>query len=172
MLTQPPSRAQTARQVTYVVVLAACGILSPLILGLGLLIRHRSANSWDYKERWSGVWAFAIFFGLIYGLIFWFARPFPFLLTAIWLGFHAHRLIDAAEWIAALWAYNGVLLSPAFALVCEALIPRTRRVQMRPRQSLPSVQQARAGEELLAQGFRQVGDDLLVGLPEQSGEHG
>ncbi len=172
MLTQPPSPVQTARRTASVVVLVACGIFSPLMLGLGLLIRYRSTNSWDYKDRWNGVRAFAVFLGLIYGLIFWFVHPFPFLFTAIRFGLQTHHLLSAAEWVAALWAYNGVLLSPACALVYEALAPRTRRVNMRPRQSLSSVRQVRAEEGVLARGFRKAGDDLLVGLPEQLGEHG
>src|SRR5260370_31269180 len=172
MLALPPSPVQTARRTACVVVLVACGIFSPLMLGLGLLIRYRSTNSGDYKERWNGVRAFAVFLGLIYGLIFWFVHPFPFLFTAIRFGLQTHHLLSAAEWVAALWAYNGVLLSPACALVYEALAPRTRRVNMRPRQSLSSVRQVRAEEGVLARGFRKAGDDLLVGLPEQLGEHG
>ncbi len=168
MLTQPPSPVQTARRAASVVVLVACGIFSPLMLGLGLLIRSRSATSWDYQDRWNGVRAFAVFLGLIYGLIFWFAHPFPFVFTAIRLGLQTDHLLSAAAWVAALWAYNGVLLSPACALVYEALAPRTRRVHMRPRQSLSSVRQVRAEEGVQALGKRQARD----ALPEQLGEHG
>src|SRR5260221_11356751 len=111
MLTQPPSPVQTARRAASVVVLVVCGMFSPLMLGVGLLIRSRSATSWDYKDRWSGVRAFAVLLGLIYALIFWFAHPFPFFFTAIWSGLQTHHLLEAFAWVAALWAYNGVLLS-------------------------------------------------------------
>ncbi len=171
MPTPPPSPIQTARRAASVVVLAACGMFSPLMLGLGLLIRSRSTNSWDYQERWNGVRAFAVLLGLIYGLIFWFAHPFPFFFAAIRSGLQTHHLLEAFAWVAALWAYNGVLLSPACALVYEALSPRTRHIQMQQRGRLPSAKQAREETRVAGQGFRQVGD-MLVGFPEYLGEHG
>lgn len=171
MLTQPPSPVQTARRAASVVVLVACGIFSPLGLGLGLLTRWYCSRTWDYKERWAGVWAFVLLFGVIYALILWFKHPFPFLFTAIWLDLRTGHPALAGEWLGILWAYNGILLTPLFALVYEALSPRTQRVRIQSRQRLLSAKQARGEATLTSQGFRQVGD-VLVGFPECLGEHG
>ncbi len=169
MKVQPP--LPVVRRIASSIAFVFCGILAPLGLGLGLLTRWYCSRSWDYKERWAGVWAFAVLFGVIYVLIFWFKHPFPFLFTAIWLDLRADSLMLAGEWLGILWAYNGILLAPLFALVYEALSPRTRRIRMQRRQRLPSAKQAREEARLAGQGFRQVGD-ILVGFPEYLGEHG
>src|SRR5260221_125185 len=169
MKTQPSP--PDVRWIASIVSFVLCGILTPLGLGLGLLTRWYCSRSWDYKERWAGVWAFAVLFGVIYAFIFWFKHPFPFLFTAIWLDLRADHLALAGEWLGILWAYNGILLAPLFALVYEALSPRTRRTRMQRRQRLPSVKQTREEARLAGQGFRQVGD-ILVGLPECLREHG
>ncbi|MBA2681810.1 MAG: hypothetical protein H0U76_25870 [Ktedonobacteraceae bacterium] len=171
MLTQPPRSVQVVRKTIYVVVLAALGITAPFALGLGLLIRRASGESWDYKERWRGVWAFAVLCALIYGLMFRFLHPYPFLFSEILLGLRAHNLGRAVEWMGGLWFYHS-LLAPVVALLCEGLIPTTRRVTMIPRQSLSSPGETRAQEHLLARGFHRIGDQLLAGFPEQLGGHG
>lgn len=171
MLTQPPSSVQRTRSTAFRVVLSICILFSPLMVGLAFFIRSGSANSWDYQERWRGVWASAILLGLVYGLIFWLFRPFTFLLVGIWAGLQLHQFTATLGWLAVLWVYNA-LLSPALAVIYEALVPQTPRIVTSPRQSLPSPQQMRAEEGLRSQGFRQVSNDVLVGFPEKVGEHG
>lgn len=59
-----------------VVVVAACFALPALLAGW--LARWWAARTWDYRERWSGIWAFAVTLGAIYTLIMWCADPLPF----------------------------------------------------------------------------------------------
>ncbi len=108
---------------------------------IGWLARRGAIHTWDYRERWSGIWAFALAFGVIYALIVWLAHPLPFLLDTILRTLHDHVWQRAGYGVAGLWLLN-LLLFPMFALILEGLHPCTQRVHVRPRHLLSSIMDA------------------------------
>lgn len=62
-MAKPASKARRGRRALYVSALVALGVLSPFALGLGLLLRGQAARSFDSKDSWRGIWAFALLGG-------------------------------------------------------------------------------------------------------------
>jgi hypothetical protein len=77
------SKARGVRRALYVSALVALGVLSPFAMGLGLVLRRRAARSFDSRDSWRGIWAFAVLGTLAYGLLSWLLHPLSFLLVAL-----------------------------------------------------------------------------------------
>lgn len=131
-MAKPASKARGGRRVLYVSVLVALVVLSPFALGLGLLLRVRAARSFDRRDSWSGIRAFAVLGALAYGLLSWLLHPLSFLPVALLRALLGGRLAEGMQPLLLLWGYHA-LLAPVCSLVLEALAKSAQEVQLSPR---------------------------------------
>jgi hypothetical protein len=111
-------------------------------LVIALLMWWRASKTWDAREWWSGTWLLTLVCGAIYGGLLYVAHPLPSLLERVvfellrpqWLSQHVGAL-------AQLWGLN-LLLTPACALILEALHPLSRYAHLAPRRPLRPLQAA------------------------------
>ena len=82
-MAKPASKARGGRRAIYVSVLVALGVLSPFAIGLGLVLRWQAARSFDSRDSWRGIWAFAVLGALTYGLLCRLLHPLSFLPVAL-----------------------------------------------------------------------------------------
>jgi hypothetical protein len=129
---RPPQR----RGWRSLLVLLGVGI-SPPALFFGLLLRRVADHSWDSQDRWSGIWAFAIFFIIGYALLAWFGHIY----ALFWHALSFDVLHGSANYtfvvLLEVWIYH-VLLAPVFALVLEWVEPQTRTFIRQPRRPQPA----------------------------------
>src|SRR5713226_5310669 len=147
-MAKPASTARGVRWALYVSVLAALGVLSPFATGLGLVLRGRAARSFDSRDSWRGIWAFAVLGVLAYGLLFWWLHPLLFLLEGVWRAMRSGHLAEGVQPLLLLWGYHA-LLAPILALILEALVKTRQDVQLAPRAVLSKpgdVRQRRPGQ--------------------------
>ena len=126
------SKARGVRRAIYVSVLVAVGVLSPFAIGLGLVLRGQAARSFDSRDSWRGIWAFAVLGALTYGLLCWLLHPLSFLPVALFRALLSGHLAEGVQPLLLLWGYHA-LLAPVFSLVLEALVKTAQEVQLAPR---------------------------------------
>src|SRR5216684_263494 len=131
-MAKPASKARGGRWAIYVSVLVALGVLSPFTIGLGLVLRGQAARSFDSRDSWRGIWAFAVLGVLAYGLLFWLLHPLSFLLVALFRALRFGHLAEVVQPLLLLWGYHA-LLAPGFSLVLEVLVKTTQEFQLAPR---------------------------------------
>jgi hypothetical protein len=102
-MAKPASKARGVRWVMYVSVLMAFGVLSPFTIGLGLVLRGQAARSFDSRDSWRGIWAFAILGVMAYGLLFWLLHPLSFLLVALFRALRFGHLAEGVQPLLLLW---------------------------------------------------------------------
>ncbi len=105
-------------------------------LGVGALIWWRTSKTWDYRERWSGIWVLAIIGLVVYGVITWVAHPLPSLLRALFVDRRENILVAGLEDVGKMWMLH-LCFAPACALILEWLHPLTQRVRLLPRYRVP-----------------------------------
>lgn len=135
----PPRRRLGARQALLVLFLPIAAVLALPSLGIGALIWWRASTTWDYRERWSGVWLMAIVGFLVYGCITWFYPPLPSLFQSLsvdlsHLSKGPRSLVADLRWLGVLWLLH-LCFAPTCALILEGLHPLSKRVSMLPRAS-------------------------------------
>src|SRR6266704_724612 len=152
-MAKPASKARGGRRAIYVSVLVALGVLSPFAMGLGLVLRGQAARSFDSRDSWRGIWAFAVLGTLAYGLLSWLLHPLSFLPVALFRALLCGHLAEGVQPLLLLWGYHA-LLAPVFSLVLEALVKTAQEVQLVPRAVLS--QPGDAGQRRLGQGAQTV----------------
>jgi hypothetical protein len=111
-------------------------------LVIALLMWWRASKTWDAHERWSGTWLLALVCGAIYGGLLYVAHPLPSLLEhVVFELLHPRVLYQHVGALAQLWGLN-LLLTPACALILEALHPLSRYARLAPRRPLRPLQAA------------------------------
>src|ERR1700730_9965180 len=128
-MTKPASKARRVRRALYVSVLVALGVLSPFAIDLGLVLRGQASRSFDSRDSWHGIWAFAVLGALAYGLLSWLLHPLSFLLVAFFRALLCGHLAAGVQPLLLLWGYHA-LLAPVFSLVLEVLVKTTQEVQL------------------------------------------
>ncbi len=97
-MAKPASKARGGRRAIYVSVLVALGVLSPFAMGLGLVLRGQAARSFDSRDSWRGIWAFAVLGTLAYGLLSWLLHPLSFLPVALFRALLCGHLAEGWFW--------------------------------------------------------------------------
>jgi hypothetical protein len=115
-MAKPASKARGGHRALYVSVLVALGVLSPFALGLGLVLRGQAARSFDSRDSWRGIWAFAVLGALAYGLLSWLLHPLSFLPVALLRALLGGHLAEGVQQLLLLWGYHA-LFAPVFSLV-------------------------------------------------------
>lgn len=110
-------------------------------LGIGALIWWRISKTWDYRERWAGIWVLAIIGAVVYAALTWLAHPLPSLLHALLALHHESLLMVGLRAVGKLWLLH-LCFAPACALILEWLHPLTRRVRWLARPRAPRRGQA------------------------------
>lgn len=110
-------------------------------LVIALLMWWRASKTWDAHEPWSGTWLLALVCGAIYGGLLYVAHPLPSLLEhAVFELLHPQGLSQHFGALSQLWGLN-LLLTPACALILEALHPLSRNGRtLAPRRPASSLQ--------------------------------
>ncbi len=162
-MAKPASKARGGRRAIYVSVLVALGVLSPFAMGLGLVLRGQAARSFDSRDSWRGIWAFAVLGTLAYGLLSWLLHPLSFLPVALFRALLCGHLAEGVQPLLLLWGYHA-LLAPVFSLVLEALVKTAQEVQLVPRAVLS--QPGDAGQRRPGQGAQTVAGSSSPAFPE------
>lgn len=106
-MTPPASKTRKMRAI-YTSVLVVSGMVSPIALGIALLLRWTASRSHDSANSWRGVFAFALLGAALYGLILWLFHPLAGLLLSVGLavrGLHIQALaLVAAPALGGSWA--------------------------------------------------------------------
>jgi hypothetical protein len=137
----PPQQTPVARwrQVLFILLLCIGIITSPLALLLSVPLWQWAAKSWDSKDRWDGMWAFAICFVAGYIALSWFGHVYTF----FWQSFSfdlLHGLVRYAFTVLLeVWGYH-ILLAPVFALSLERAYPQTHKRGKHPHRPQPAPQ--------------------------------
>ncbi len=120
--------------------LPLAGLFAFPSLVIALLMWWRASKTWDAHERWSGTWLLSLVCGAIYGGLLYVAHPLPSLTERIVFGLlHPQGLSQCIDALAQLWGLN-LLLTPACALILEALHPLSRYARLAPRRPARSLQ--------------------------------
>ncbi len=162
-MAKPASKARGVRWAIYVSVLVALGVLSPFTIGLGLVLRGQAARSFDSRDSWRGIWAFAVLGVLAYGLLFWLLHPLSFLLVALFWALRFGHLAEVVQPLLLLWGYHA-LLAPGFSLVLEVLVKTTQEAQLAPRAVLS--RPGDRGQRRPGQGAQIVAGSSSLAFPE------
>src|SRR6266702_2746984 len=93
-MAKPASKARGGRRAIYVSVLVALGVLSPFAMGLGLVLRGQAARSFDSRDSWRGIWAFAVLGTLAYGLLSWLLHSLSFLPVSLFQSLLCGRVVE------------------------------------------------------------------------------
>jgi hypothetical protein len=130
------------RRILFWLFLLLAALFACPALVLALLLWWRASKTWDAHERWSGTWLLAVVCGGIYGGLLFIGHPLPVLLERLAFGlFHHRALSPSLGALEQLWEVN-LLLTPACALILEALHPLSRQRRLAPRQPGRSLQAA------------------------------
>ncbi len=162
-MAKPASKARGVRWAIYVSVLVALGVLSPFTIGLGLVLRGQAARSFDSRDSWRGIWAFAVLGALAYGLLSWLLHPLSFLLVALFRALLCGHLAEGVQPLLLLWGYHA-LLAPVCSLVLEVLVKTTQEAQLAPRAVLS--RPGDAGQRRPGQGAQTVAGSSSPAFPE------
>jgi hypothetical protein len=162
-MAKPTSKARRERRALYVSVLVALGVLSPFALGLGLALRGQAARSFDSRDSWRGIRAFAVLGALAYGLLSWLLHPLSLLPVALLRALLSGHLAEGVQPLLLLWGYHA-LLAPVFSLVLEALVKTVQKVQLAPRAVLS--RPGGAGQRRPGQGAQTVAGSSSLAFPE------
>jgi hypothetical protein len=130
-MTPPASKARKTRAAIYTSVLVVSGMVSPIALGIALLLRWSASRSHDSENSWRGVFAFALLGVALYGLFLWLFHPLAGLLLSVGLALHGLHIQALAWSLLLLWGGHG-LLAPAISLVLEGLVKSTPGVPLAP----------------------------------------
>jgi hypothetical protein len=156
----PASKARKTRAAIYTSVLVVSGMVSPIALGIALLLRWSASRSHDSENSWRGVFAFALLGVALYGLILWRFHPLVGLLLSVGLALRSLHIQALAWSLLLLWGGHG-LLAPAISLILEGLVKSTPGVPLAPQPVLSRPGQGTSGQRM------QVGAGSTP-VPEQS----
>ena len=138
------------RRILFWLFLLLAALFACPALVLALLLWWRASKTWDARERWSGTCLLAVVCGGIYGGLLYIGHPLPSLLERLAFGLLHHRaLSQSLGALAQLWGLN-LLLTPACALILEALHPLSRYARLTPRRPLRPLQAATVGAGIVA----------------------
>jgi hypothetical protein len=133
------------RAAIYTSVLVVSGMVSPIALGIALLLRWSASRSHDSENSWRGVFAFALLGAALYGLILWRFHPLAGLLVSVWQALRGLHIQALAWALLLLWGSHG-LLAPALSLVLEGLVKSTPGVPLAPQPVLSRPEQGTSGQ--------------------------
>src|SRR2546421_7685036 len=134
-------RLSTCRKALLRAFLPIAALLALPGLGIGALIWWRTGKTWDYRERWAGVWLLAIIGLVVYAAITWAAHPLPSMLDALLVDHQKNVLIAGLQDVGKMWLLH-LCFAPTCALILEWLHPLTKRVRRLPRLRAPRRGQA------------------------------
>ncbi len=130
------------RRILFWLFLLLAALFACPALVLALLLWWRASKTWDARERWSGTWLLAVVCSGIYGGLPFVGHPLPVLLERLAFGlFHHRALSQSLGALEQMWEVN-LLLTPACALILEALHPLSRYARLAPCRPLRPLQTA------------------------------
>ncbi len=109
---------------TLIVVIGALLALPALLLGA--VLQRAAAKSWDHRDRWAGIWGFAILSTAGYITLGWFFHVYTFFWHTLTNDIGQHLFNTTLTSLLEFGGYQ-ILLAPAIALLLEGVYPQTRQ---------------------------------------------